>query len=61
MTIFGGKQLVAKSKPATSVTSLPSKTINSKIVLVTLGCFIKIFKKQRAPTASAVDALMENY
>ena len=43
MTIFGGKQLVAKSKPATSVTSLPSKTINSKIVLVTLGCLNKNF------------------
>ena len=61
MTIFGGIQLVAKSKPVTSITSLSSKTINSKIILVTFGCFIKIFKKQRTQTASAVGALMENY
>ena len=43
MTMFGGKQLVAKSKPVTSITSLPSKTIYSKIVVVTSKCFNEIF------------------
>ena len=43
MTMFGAKQLVAKSKPVTSITSLPSKTIYSKIVVVTSKCFNEIF------------------
>ena len=43
MTMFGGKQSVAKSKPVTSITSLPSKTIYSKIVVVTSKCFNEIF------------------